>query len=393
MDLVLLLMALIGHVFFWVAVVNRVHSMAKPVWAIAALTLAGFACMLLIPVGFALWFALAGPAIRDLADLCQVPLIVSVYLVVCWIAALVAVTWWGWRRVLQRTPVVVRADRSRSINLGGPVATEPSKDHPHHFLAHLPGNQILQLDVAERALNIPRLSPALDGLSIVHFSDLHFTGRIGKTYFLDVVELSNQLEPDLVAITGDLVDKSACIDWIPDTLSRLSSRCGSYFVLGNHDLQVDVDRLRRTLTGAGLVDLGGRWVEVPVYQETVVLAGSQLPWIPPAADMRAAPPHSGRGGPLRVLLSHSPDQVDWARVHHFDLMLAGHTHGGQISLPLIGPIFTPSRTGVKYASGVFHLPPTILHVTRGVSAQLPLRLNCPPEVARLVLHARSGDHG
>ncbi len=67
--------------------------------------------------------------------------------------------------------------------------------------------------------------------------------------------------------------------------------------------------------------------------------------------------------------------------------MAGHTHGGQIRLPLIGAVFSPSRQGVQYASGLFYAPPTIMHVTRGVSGELPIRLNCPPEMAHLVLHS------
>ena len=72
--------------------------------------------------------------------------------------------------------------------------------------------------------------------------------------------------------------------------------------------------------------------------------------------------------------------------HDVDLMLAGHLHGGQIRLPWIGPILSPSRQGVRYASGVFQSPPTTLHVSRGLSGELPIRLNCPPEVTELVLH-------
>ena len=71
-------------------------------------------------------------------------------------------------------------------------------------------------------------------------------------------------------------------------------------------------------------------------------------------------------------------------------MLAGHTHGGQIRLPLIGPVFAPSRNGVQYASGLFYAPPTILNVSRGLSAELPLRMNCPPEIIHLTLHAGRG---
>jgi predicted MPP superfamily phosphohydrolase len=66
-------------------------------------------------------------------------------------------------------------------------------------------------------------------------------------------------------------------------------------------------------------------------------------------------------------------------------MLAGHTHGGQICFPLIGPILAPSHYGVRYAAGTFDLPPTLMHVSRGVSGLQPLRFNCPPELAKLVL--------
>jgi hypothetical protein len=116
------------------------------------------------------------------------------------------------------------------------------------------------------------------------------------------------------------------------------------------------------------------------------LAGNELPWLVPAADMSNCPPRNG-DGPLRIVLAHSPDQLDWAQAQDADLLLAGHTHGGQIRLPLIGPILSPTREGVKYASGVFYAPPTIMHVTRGVSGLLPLRLKCPPEMVYLLLHA------
>ena len=66
-------------------------------------------------------------------------------------------------------------------------------------------------------------------------------------------------------------------------------------------------------------------------------------------------------------------------------MLSGHNHGGQIVLPVLGPVYSPSRFGVKYAAGTFHEPPTLLHVSRGLSGRYPLRWNCLPEVTRIVL--------
>ena len=202
-----------------------------------------------------------------------------------------------------------------------------------------------------------------------------------------MVRRSNEIDPELVLITGDLVDHQDYLAWIPDTLGRLRARCGVYFILGNHDTRVDVRRLRATLVDSGLIDLGGRFLQVDVRGYPVVLAGNELPWLPPAADMSRCPPRGADGGPLRIVLAHTPDQLSWARAYDADLMLAGHTHGGQIRFPWIGQILSPSLEGVKYASGVFYAPPTILHVTRGVSGELPVRLNCPPEMAHLVLRS------
>ena len=185
-----------------------------------------------------------------------------------------------------------------------------------------------------------------------------------------------------------MVDNTQCISWIPDTIGQLTSRFGVYFILGNHDLRVDENELRRTLTDSGLIDLGGRWMAVEVRGETIVIAGNELPWFVPAADLNNCPPHPSKNNQLRILLSHSPDQLDWARANDVQLMLSGHTHGGQIRIPIIGPIFSPSATGVKYDYGLFHAPPTILHITRGISGKQPLRWNCSPEIALLTLRAQ-----
>ncbi len=387
MDLLLLLIALLGHTFLWFALVNRLHSTAWPHRASHAASLLCFACLVAVPVWFAWAFLPAGADVLSGVHWRQVSGAAVLYLATCWVAAPLALAWWVWGRVLHRPPPVLRFHRTRPIDLALDGTQPASTQHAQHFLVRLPGNQILQLDLTERAIAIPRLAPALDGLSIVHVSDFHFTGRVPKTYFEGVVCHSNRMEPDLVAITGDLVDHSDLIDWVPDTLGKLRGRYGVYFILGNHDLRVDIERLRRVLHEAGLIDLGGRWIQIEIRGEAVVLAGNELPWIAPAADMTRCPERSGDGGPLRIVLAHSPDQFDWARAQDTDLLLAGHTHGGQIRLPLIGPILSPSRLGVRYASGLFYAPPTVMHVTRGVSGEFPVRINCPPEMAHLVLHS------
>jgi predicted MPP superfamily phosphohydrolase len=250
----------------------------------------------------------------------------------------------------------------------------------------IPNNEICRLAMPEKTLRMVSLPPALDGLSIVHLSDLHFTGQLTRDYFDFVIDRANEMAGDIVAVTGDIVDKEACLDWIPATLGRLRAKHGVYFILGNHDKRIrDTARLRKTLTSAGLVDLGGRAVALDINGGEIHLAGNELPWFPLRADADRFTPQAREASVFRILLSHTPDQYLWARDRNYHLMLAGHCHGGQIRLPLLGPIVSPSRYGARYASGLFFETPTLLHVSRGLSGTHPLRFNCPPELAKLVL--------
>ncbi|MHB8861657.1 MAG: metallophosphoesterase, partial [Pirellulaceae bacterium] len=249
--------------------------------------------------------------------------------------------------------------------------------------AAIPGNQILTVHAHHKVVQVAGLPPALDGLRIAQITDLHMTGQLTRPFFDVTIDCTNRWQPDVVTVTGDLVDDPACVAWLPATLGRLRSRYGVYAILGNHDQRlVDVARLRQTLIDCGIEDLGGRCQVRTMRGVPILLAGNECPWFPPA------PPivwEAGQPRPFSILLSHSPDQFPWARRHGFNLMLAGHTHGGQICFPLVGPIVCPSRYGVWYASGLFERRPTLMHVSRGLSGVHPLRFRCPPELTLLEL--------
>jgi predicted MPP superfamily phosphohydrolase len=227
-------------------------------------------------------------------------------------------------------------------------------------------------------------------MTIAHLSDLHFTGGLTREYFEQVIDETNALDCDWTLVTGDILDTNRCLEWVPHTVGKLRARHGVLFVLGNHDRRrADAPRLRRLLTECGLVDVGGKWIERNYRGAPIVFAGTEVPWFRPAPDLSHAPPPRRDGGPFRILLSHSPDQYGWAKRRQFDLMFAGHTHGGQVRLPLIGALVAPSVHGTKYAAGVFDEPPTVLHVTRGIAGLQPIRINCPPELTRLTLTCAS----
>ncbi len=384
--------AVAGHLALGVFLNNRLHATGWPRPLTKILSAASHTFTSLGALGVAWWCLVALPGIRPRDPEVSLAWLMAAYAAVCCLIALGPLPLSLWQRRRYRPPAALISNHSTLLDLSrqeeGAGLLGPGW---RRWLVRLPGNEILRVEVNEKRLIVPRLDPALDGLSIVHLSDLHFTGVIGRRFFEKAVELANAMEPDFVAITGDLLDKTACIDWVPYTLGRLRAKHGAFFVLGNHDLRVDWRRLRETLADAGVVDLGGRSLVADVNGRSILIAGNECPWFSPTPDLVDCPESADGRRPLRILLSHSPDQIDWARRHDFDLLLAGHNHGGQICLPVIGPVFSPSRYGVRYAAGVFELPPTLMHVSRGLSGKTPVRYNCPPELTKLVLTPHVGE--
>ncbi|WP_207395786.1 metallophosphoesterase [Bremerella alba] len=249
----------------------------------------------------------------------------------------------------------------------------------------IPGNEILRLEVDRKEIFLPRLPKELDGFTITHLSDLHLKGHMAEDFYRKVVDQANDLQSEMIVIAGDIFDRTECFAW-SRTLAELSADCGVFFILGNHEIRtLDPSGCRKTLVDEGFIDVGGRHMTLSIRGYPVVLAGNELPWHTPAADMPSLDDSQFDRRPLKLLLAHTPDQIAWAKSFDFDLMLAGHNHGGQIRLPGIGAIVSPSWYGTRYSGGVFYFDPTLLHVSRGISGTSPLRWNCPPEITQLVL--------
>ncbi len=373
-----------GNAAIWIYCNNRYNALGLPHWALKPLSKIFDLAVVLGPLVLT-WGAYTVAARRQAGVMAIGDWLFCGYLAICALVAIFVTPWVVFRRRQVRPPAVLLSNHTTSLDLRTPFGDELIGAGRFRQLLKAGWNESLTLEVNEKRLHIADLHPALEGLRIAHLSDLHFTGHITRKFFDEIVEQTNALRPDLVAITGDLIDKSPLIDWIPDTLGRLKADAGTYYVLGNHDRRIDTRRLVETLNACGLVSLRGVWRSLEIAGQPVILAGNELPWFGPAADMTDCPREEAGQRPLRVLLSHSPDQFPWATRHGFDLMLAGHTHGGQIRFPVIGPVVSPSLYGVRYASGTFHMPPMVLHVSRGLSGKTPVRLNCPPELALLVL--------
>jgi predicted MPP superfamily phosphohydrolase len=210
------------------------------------------------------------------------------------------------------------------------------------------------------------------------------TGDVGQEFFDYMVRQANDLRPDVIAITGDIIEEPHCYPWVQETLAKLCAPLGVYFVLGNHDTFIDVRRTLDELGQAALIHVGARPIRADWNGAAVTLIGNEAPWLP-ATKLTDVPPRRSGADEFRMVLAHSPDRFAWAQKVDADLVLAGHTHGGQIQLPILGVVASPSLYGAQYACGVFRRGETVLHVSRGVSGETPLRWRCPPEVALLEL--------
>jgi hypothetical protein len=380
-----LLAALFGHAAFWVGSVNRIHGLGLPRKVVRSLSAACHAMLVSIPLVFAWWLLIGGQVIPSSPSLKDALEPARAYLLICLTVALVHLPAWIRLRRAARAPAAVVRHQVRSVDVAARLGRWPAVGLKARLLARVPGNQLFHVDVDEEEVELERLPAELAGISILHLSDFHFSGRVEPDYFHEVVRLANDLQPDLLAITGDICDFTAGIDWVTDIFAGLAAPLGKFFVLGNHDLRTrNVPRLRAAMVAVGFADVASAPMALELRGCPVLVAGNERPWTrsPEPFAQQAAP---AAAGPLRILLSHSPDQFDWARERQFDLMLAGHTHGGQIRLPWIGPVVCPSLHGIRFAGGTFFAPPTLMHVSRGISSLLPLRLSCPCEITKLVL--------
>lgn len=255
------------------------------------------------------------------------------------------------------------------------------------------------LKVRRLAVSIPDLPASLHGITIVQITDVHHDEWISAQHVRAAVELANSLSPDIVVLTGDYVTaNSALIKPAITELSRLTSRIGTLAVLGNHDWWCDADEVQRHFTAVGipLIDNNRRFVTPErrlssvVVKEGLCIGGVGDLWTDDVAPERAfldVPETMPR-----LLLSHNPDVAEQENIaagrYRVDLMLSGHTHGGQVRLPGLGTPIVPSAFGSRYSYGLVRGPGCRVNISSGIGmAMLPVRLNVRPEIVLITLQA------
>ena len=293
-----------------------------------------------------------------------------------------SVTIW---RFFQKPPGVVVSEETVVVDVEKELGYRPVGEGRYRRIATPRINDLFCVDFTKLTLEVPGLPAALDGLSILQLSDLHFYGTPGREYFDFIVgRAMADGTPDLLIVSGDIVDHNKYLDWIEPVLGPLKWNVAALAIMGNHDWWMDYDAVRSRLAALGMKIISNRYEAIDVRGETVVAIGHEGPWFRPPPDLAGCP------AGFRLLVSHTPDNIGWARRNDCRLMLSGHNHGGQIRLPIFGSLFVPSRFSRRYDMGTFHEPPTVLHVNRGLSGKEPVRFRCRPQVTRIVLKSVTG---
>ena len=250
-----------------------------------------------------------------------------------------------------------------------------------------------EISIVTQNIPIRNLPPAFEGFRIAQVSDIHYDEFTEPYFVRRIIERVNALAPDLVALTGDYISFTPLPQsFVMGAMHRCADAMASiacpqrYAVMGNHDSFLGAPTIRPILAA----------VDIPllVNQHTPIERGGQRIWLAGVHDPVTHTPDLDAAVPARpdapvILMCHGPDYADTVAAHPrgalVDLMLSGHSHGGQVRFPLVGALHTPEG-GRKYVEGLFHIGGMQLYVNRGIgTVGLPFRLNCPPEITLVTL--------
>ncbi len=238
------------------------------------------------------------------------------------------------------------------------------------------------IEVVRRSILIRDLPAKLEGLTAVQISDLHLRGI--EPVHLRMVDSVRALRPDLVLVTGDLVDRTSAVAEAVELFHSLEAPLGIWAVPGNWDHTANaVSLLRTELEPANVRFLINESAQI---EDRFWIVGVDDP-----AGRRAHVKGAVRdvpNGASRILLAHSPDIADKVRYTPFDLILVGHTHGGQINLPMLSGAWLHHGLARKYLRGLYEVHGSALYVNRGIGTTgLPIRVASRPEVTLFTFHA------
>jgi len=256
-----------------------------------------------------------------------------------------------------------------------------------------------ELSIETHTVQLPRLPEVFHGMRIAQISDFHYFEYTERFFLRKVVDEVNALKPDLVVLIGDFVTYGP-VRWpseeahkrfarrhMPECASILDGiRCPlRYATLGNHDMMVGGRYIYGDLINQGIPVLRNSAIPLEKDGQRFWLVGLGSACAKDADPGGAIPKSALRDQESIVVLAHEPDILPEIARFGVELMLSGHTHGGQVRIPSLPPSFLPDY-GKNYVEGWFQCGQTKLYVNRGIGTiGVPIRLNCPPEITLLTL--------
>jgi uncharacterized protein len=239
-----------------------------------------------------------------------------------------------------------------------------------------------QIGVTEAALPVSGLPPALDGLRIGLLTDVHHSGMVPADDVAHAVELLLAQRPDLIVLGGDYVTfgDRAFVEPVAELLAPLKAPHGVFAILGNHDDDRDMPA---ALSRRGIEVLKDARTKLDIRGERLELAGIRF-WTRRPQDLARV---LRNAADTVILLAHDPRRLTEAAAFDIPAVLSGHTHGGQVVLPGVGAL---ARRRFPVLEGLGSRENTSIFVSRGIgTVYVPIRINCPPEVAMISLKRRS----
>jgi uncharacterized protein len=241
---------------------------------------------------------------------------------------------------------------------------------------------------------LPRWPERLNGFTVALLSDFHFDPYFSVHPLHSAIPMVNNLHPDLIVLTGDFVsvpllgnEKKAALAAEPCArlLSQMTAPHGLWAVMGNHDVETDRKRVTAALQAERIQVLANQSQAIERDGARIWLAGVKDVLVGNAdlsTTLRGVP-----AGEAVILLAHEPDFADHSARFPIDLQLSGHSHGGQVRIPLLPPLYLPAMAK-KYVWGTYHVGPLTLYTNAGLGTiGVAMRLNCPPEITLLTLRA------
>lgn len=281
------------------------------------------------------------------------------------------------------------------------ISNEPANPSRRHFLKKAAlataGTALLaggyaslwepnHLEITRFNLSLPRLPSAFDGIRVVHFSDVHLGFHMDEQDLRELADRIAGLKPDLLCFTGDIVDDYAVsMKAAVPVMASMHATLGKFAILGNHDYRGLPAGVQELYPKTGFTLLRNEHAIVERAGQRVAMVGLEDNIMGKPNPQRAI--HGLPDEMCKLLLMHEPDYADVAAQMSFDLQLSGHTHGGQVRLPVIGAPMPPPG-GRKYIQGLFHVGTERmpLYVSRGIGmTHLPIRVLCRPELSVITL--------